>query len=173
MGLREDIMATLKPLFNGERVIWANPNAPRPPLPYNVLRLASRRMVGRDHLEDGVDEEGNLRITGNREYTLSVERHGENSVLVMEVLTDKIRTPTAMARFAEKGIAVFDSEAVMDIAKLLGEADIEPRAGVDLMIRARSVTLDNVGIIETLIVTGKDDGKNSPTYAATIDVKGK
>jgi hypothetical protein len=67
-------------------------------------------------------------------------------------------------------MALRDTSTVMDISSLLSNTKIEKRANLDLTIGYRSVQTDNVGIIETANIEGRDNGINSPVYTIIAEV---
>lgn len=151
----------LAPLVGTDTLVFADENGVRAKLPYYVMRPTSFRQLGRDHFGD-VNAQGIMPVTGDREFTLSLQRHGEGSVEALNTLVSRLRLITTQDRLRSLGLVFIRSEAVTNISALLDETEIEPRAGVDIMFRITSRMLDNVGIIENLELTGEGVIKNIP-----------
>jgi hypothetical protein len=152
------------------KVIWMNENAPRPVLPYLAIRVSPARRINKDRYSD-VDANGIQTVVGDREFTLSVQAFGYDSpVSYLQYFADKLQLITNNDRFRAQGMALRDTSTVMDISALLSNTKIEKRANLDLTIGYRSVQTDNVGVIETANIEGRDNGINSPVYTIIADV---
>ncbi|MGN6701457.1 MAG: phage neck terminator protein [Burkholderiaceae bacterium] len=169
MTLRDDLFDALQPALDCP-AIWADQNGMRPPLPYAVLRAKSRRMVNRDHYSD-VDAAGVQTVKGDREFTLSIQRHGPGGVDALEAFTNKLRTQTIFNGLARAGVAVVEILPVVNISAVLDAVETEERAALDVMLRVRSSLADFVGIIEVVAVAGNDAGGDPATddqYRITV-----
>ena len=166
MTLETDLYEVLQPIIGGT-VIWMDQNAPRPALPYTAMKRSARRRVHKDRYSD-VDDTGIQTVAGDREFTLSIQRYqayGPDSVMEeLEDVVDKLQLQTNIDAFLAKGLAAFNTSPVMDISMLLDKTQIEKRSNVDVFFRYRSKLTDNVGLIESVHITGTDDGHGSPTY---------
>lgn len=156
--------------LTGATVIWMNGNAPRPPLPYIAIKISPARRIKKDYYSD-VDANGIQTVIGDREFTLSIQSFGEESpVSYLHDLADKLQLVSVGDRFRAQGMAIRDSHPAMDISALLSATKIEKRANLDVIIGYRSVQTDNVGIIETANIEGRDNGLNSPVYTIVASV---
>jgi len=167
MTLESDLYALIQPLVGGT-LIFLDQNSPRPALPYCGMKIMSRRHVNKDHYSD-VDTNGVQTVTGDREFTLSIQRYqayGADSVTEkLQVVADKLRLNSVIDKFMAKGLAAFDTSQVQDISALLDKTQIEKRASLDIFMRYRSVQTDNVGIIDAANIEGRDNGVGNPVYA--------
>lgn len=172
MTLESDLYDVIQPLIGGT-VIWMDQSAPRPALPYTAMKVMSRRRVKRDHY-DNPDDEGFQRVQGDREFTLSIQRYqayGPDSVTgILESLSDKLLLQTVNDKFFAKGLVAFNVGPVLDISALLDKTQIEKRASLDIYMRHAVTQMDNVGIIETVNIEGRDDGVGSPVYTIVASV---
>lgn len=172
MTLETDIYDVLQPIIGGT-LIWMDQNAPRPSLPYTAMKIIGRRRVHKDRYSD-VDDEGIQTVAGDREFTLSMQRYqayGPDSVTQkLQDVVDKLQLQTNMDAFMSKGLAAWNTSDVKDISALLDKTQIEKRANVDIFFRYRAKLTDNVGLIETVNITGTDDGFGSPVYTIIADV---
>ena len=172
MTIETDIYDVLQPIIGGT-LIWMDQNAPRPELPYTAMKRSARRRVHKDRYSD-VDDAGIQTVAGDREFTLSIQRYqayGPNSVMkALEDVVDKLQLRTNIDALLAKGLAAFDTAPVLDISALLDKTQIEKRANVDVFFRYRSKLTDNVGLIESVHVTGTDDGVGSPVYTIVATV---
>lgn len=172
MTLETDLYALIQPLVGGT-LIWMDQSAPRPALPYCAMKIMSVRQINRDHYSD-VDDGGIQTVTGDREFTLSIQRYqayGADSVTgKLQAVSDKLRLTSVIDKFSAKGLVAFDAGQVQDISALLDKTQIEKRASLDIFMRYWAVQTDNVGLIETANIEGRDNGVNSPVYTIVASV---
>lgn len=153
-----------------EKVIWVNENAPRPPLPYLAIKVSPARRVGKDWYSD-VSDEGLQTVIGDREFTFSIQSFGhESPVSYLQDLADKLQLISVGDKFRAAGMAIRDSKPAMDISALLSNTKMEKRANLDLILGYRSIQTDNVGVIETANIEGRDNGLGSPVYTIIASV---
>lgn len=166
---KENIYAAMKPLFP-ETLIWSSMNGPAPARPYSVMRVQSVRIVNNDHTSD-VNASGIQTVTGDREFTLNIQRfqaYSANDDVVdkLQAVADKLQLRSHIDRLLSKGFAAFDTHAPMNISGLLDSTEIENRATMDVMMRYRSTQLDDVGLIETVNMLCTDE----PEYTVIASV---
>jgi hypothetical protein len=137
-------------LVTPEVLIFADQNAPRPPLPYWTIRLSTQRLVGKDSYSQGVDNNGDQAVSGVREITVQVQRLGENSVDFCADLRDSLSRTTVNETWQVEKIALYDVGDVLNIPYKLDNSQLEPRASIDLFIRFGTEILDRVGWVETV-----------------------
>lgn len=170
MTLEADLYALFQPIIGGT-VIWSDSNSPRPALPYSTLKYSSLRRLNFDHKSD-VDINGAQTVSGDREFTLTINRYqgsGNNVVWNLQQVVDKLQFQTNIDKFLAKDLVAFNTNPVMDISALLDATQIEKRATVDIFMRYRTNLVDaGVGIIDTVHINADDDSSAPPyTIIAT------
>lgn len=162
MSTVDDTLYTLiEPLLSGEKLIFADQNAPRPVLPFWTLNSSPRRQVGSESYGQGVDDNGDQEVRGEREFTVQLQRIGSGSDDSLQNLRDELRLTTVMETWWKENISLYDTGDV----KILGypmDDHLEPRAILDLFIRYQIKQLDRVGIIDTVDVLGKYETAGDP-----------
>lgn len=154
MSIKADIYGLIAPLLT-DKAIWLDQNAPRPALPYVGMKITPYRAIKYDNYAEP-DVNGIAKITGQREFTLSVQRYGDDSVTVLQDLMNDLRRITTQDAFMVKGIAIADTAMpVTDISIALDGVKFEPRAAVDFRFRIRSEILDDVGFIDVVSSNGE------------------
>jgi len=169
-GRRADIYARVKALAGADTVIWADQNAPRPALPYWTIKLASRRSIGWDEYGQGTDANGIQTYGGVREETLLIQRIGDGSYDAVSAFRDMLAKRTVQAAWYATGIAIFERGAVLDVPYPLDNAQLEPRATMDLFIRYAVTDTDDVGAIETVTTAAEyETPASSPVADSNLD----
>jgi len=152
VSLRDTLHTLISARTNSETVIFADQNAPRPPLPYWTVRLSARRLLGRDAYSQGVDQDGMQLVSGVRELTLQVQRYGQASDVAVADLCDQLSLTTVLEEWQVAKLSLYDVGDVLDVAYKLDNAQLEPRASVDLFVRFGTELLDDVGWIDVVEV---------------------
>ena len=163
--LKAKIYTLVKALVGTETLIWGDQNAPRPALPYWTMILQSIRKVGEDTYSQGVTDEGVQTVTGTRDATLAIQRYGTGSDIACADLRDKIALISVIESWIAAGVVVYDETPITNATVKLDNAQLEPRAAIDLMIRFGVDTDDIVGAIETVEVEAED-----PDAASAEDI---
>ena len=148
--IRGKLYPLIKAQIGSETLIFADQNAPRPPLPYWTLRLAAQRAVGEDAYSQGVDANGDQLVSGVREITVQVQRFGPDSDVACSDLRDNLSRTTVSEAWQIEKIALYDVGDVLNVPYKLDNSQLEPRASVDLFVRFGTELLDRVGVIETV-----------------------
>jgi len=172
MTLKTDLYALVDPLVT-ESLIWADGNAPRPALPYVSMKVMGMRRVKGDWYSEDIGTNGLQTVKGDREFTLSIQRFGTDSVEALDTLANKLRLTTIIDKFNNAKLPIVSAEDVVDVAALLDKSQIEPRASLDVFMRMKSVLTDNVGYIDTVeieTVTIRPDGAAMPDGVITVTV---
>lgn len=167
MTIETELYNFFAPIIGGT-VVWQDQNSPRPALPYSTLKYSSLRRVKMDHYSD-IDNSGNQTVSGDREFTLTIQRFqgsGNNVVSTLQSVVDKLQLQSNVDKFLAKGLAAFNANPVMDISALLDATQIEKRAAVDIMIRYRSNLTDALPYIDTTVINA-DDNSSAPPYIIT------
>lgn len=154
-----DIWALVSPLA-GVPVIWANQNAPRPPLPYIALHILSHTTPQWDWITSP-DADGVATIQGWRMANLEMQHFGPGGNATLGELVQRLRAPSNLDLAAASGLAIATVGPVQDIPVMRdsGSQDVEyePRSIAEIGINWVQTITDTVGVIERVI------------YAATID----
>jgi len=149
MTLKETIYSIIQPLI-GETTIWLDQNKPRPALPYVGIKVSPFRAVNGDHY-GAPNSSGVMSIAGDREFTLNIQRYGDDSITKLIALTNAMRKWSVIASFNTAKIAIVDTAMpATDISYSLDGLKFEIRAAVDFRFRTKSYIADDVGLIETV-----------------------
>jgi len=167
MTVKATLYTLVKALIGAETLVFADQNAPRPPLPYWTIRLAAQRAVGEDAYSQGVDANGDQLISGVREITVQVQRFGPDSDVACADLRDNLSRTTVSETWQVQKIALYDVGDVLNVPYKLDNSQLEPRASVDLFVRFGTELLDRVGWIDTVemdagYVTNQTPGFDDP-----------
>ena len=152
MSLQADLQALIAAQVAGETVILADQNAPRPVLPYWTIRVGTVRRLGTEHYSQGVDAQAQQTVAGVREATVQVQRYGADSVQKVNDLRDVLQLTTVREAWQLKKLACFNAGDVLNVPFKLDNAQLEPRASVDLFVRFGASLKDSVGVIATVDV---------------------
>lgn len=156
--LKETLYTLLKAAIGAETLVFADQNAPRPPLPYWTMRLTVQRAIGDDTYSQGVTTLGDQTIWGTREATVMVQRFGDDSDTKCADLRDEFSKTSIRESWQLAKIALYDIGDVKNIPFPLDKSQLEPRASLDLFVRFGTELIDRVGIIEQVDMTGTFDG---------------
>lgn len=177
MTVKATLYTLVKALIGAETLVFADQNAPRPPLPYWTLRLSAQRQVGKDSYSQGVDDNGDQLVSGVREITVQVQRIGTDSDVSCADLRDNLSRTTILEEWQRQKIALYDVGDVLNVPYKLDNSQLEPRASVDLFVRFGTELLDRVGVIDTVetsagFVTNQTPGLNEadPDLAEVVTV---
>lgn len=177
MTVKATLYTLVKALIGAETLVFADQNAPRPPLPYWTIRLAAQRAVGEDAYSQGVDANGDQTVSGVREITVQVQRFGPDSDVACADLRDNLSRTTVSETWQVQKIALYDVGDVLNVPYKLDNSQLEPRASVDLFVRFGTELLDRVGWIDTVemdagYVTNQTQGfdETNPDLAEVITV---
>ena len=167
MTVKATLYTLVKALIGAETLVFADQNAPRPPLPYWTIRLAAQRAVGEDAYSQGVDANGDQTVSGVREITVQVQRFGPDSDVACADLRDNLSRTTVSETWQVQKIALYDVGDVLNVPYKLDNSQLEPRASVDLFVRFGTELLDRVGWIDTVemdagYVTNQTQGFDDP-----------
>lgn len=140
-----------------ETVIWYNPNAPRPPLPYIALDLGDTELIGWDY-QTPPDDNGDASLFGNREFMMEVHYYGDGGRDVMEKLKTSLQQYDVICSLQEYGVHFVDRMLEVSDTTLL-DTKWEERRILELRFRTsnQGVTAPSkyqVGYIETADVQG-------------------
>lgn len=171
MTIKDTLYTLVKALVGAETLIFADQNAPRPPLPYWTLRLSAHRKVGVDYYSQGVTDDGDQQIDGVREATVQVQRIGADSDFKVAELRDNLSKTTVLEQWQLKDLALYNTGDVQNIPFPLDKSQLEPRASVDLFVRFGSKILDRVGAIEVVGIAARYETVDlTPGFDANPDL---
>jgi len=147
----------------GLAAIWMHPDAPRPARPYAALQVTNSERIGRAWTgAPGTD--GNAPIEFDRDVTVSVQIYGSSASHdprqafgIAEDLRDSLELTSVRAGLAEDGWSFRGVELLTDAPELL-DTTWEPRAVFDVRFGTRKALVDDLGLIETVEVTGMFNG---------------
>lgn len=142
--------------------IWSEQDSPRPKRPYGTLRfLTGPVKSGAD--EERVCDDGSVLTSGPRQFTLSVNIYGEESLNLMATLQDSLDLPSCREYFRGHGLSVFEELGVQNLTSLI-ESEYEDRSQMDIIFNYASNVEDIVdpGIIETVELEGTHTGGKDP-----------
>ena len=159
------VTSIVSPTWN---VIFYQPNAPRPALPYLTLYISTLNQVGYDSIISP-DNAGSSDIVGNREFTLTIQSYSQTEALnILETLRSSLQMPSVLAALRSNNIAFVDYNTINDISAIL-DTEWEKRGAIDLVFRIAQTVDDDVGLIETVEVDEEFE-TGSQTYTDTIQI---
>ena len=150
--------------FDANHVLWADQDAPRPTLPYALLKILTFVKVGMD--ENRLrDDDVEVDIVGQREMTISLNTLGVSAFENMAALQNSLCLDAVRELFNAANLAYASDTGPTDISQLL-ETVIEPRAQMDIVFHHAQVTTEDQGRIEEVELGGIVDGH---TVSEVID----
>lgn len=152
MTVKTTLHTLVQALIGAETLVFADQNAPRPPLPYWSMRISAQRAKGGDYYSQGVTNDGDQQIDGVREITVQLQRYGVDSDVACADLRDNLSRTTVTDAWLLQKISLYDIGDVLNVPYRLDNSQLEPRASVDLFVRFGTTLLDRVGAIETVEV---------------------
>ncbi|EEV9286084.1 TPA: hypothetical protein L0W28_000469 [Escherichia coli] len=139
-------------------VIRANQSGPRPKLPYATYQISARTTIGGDDY-GLVDGSGLMPVKGVREGTILVNFYGDEARENADNLVNAIRKTTSRYLMRRLHLVINATGSVTDLTALRDDANFEPMANIDLNFRYTTNYTDDVGLIETVDVTGQVGGE--------------
>lgn len=155
MSIQSDLYELIKSAIGVDELVFADQNAPRPPLPYWTMSITPRRTIGGASYSQGVDINGDQSVRGVVEATVQLQRFGDNSASYCADLSDSLSRTTISEDWQLKKIALYDVGPVLSVPYRMDGSSLEPRAIVDLFVRFGTELLDRVGIIDTVIANSE------------------
>ena len=135
----------------GMPVIYYNPNAPRPTVPYVTLYLNSITAVNQDYSYPNADSMGVINMKGDRNFTLQVQAYGGEPLNVLENMRSSLQKVTILDALRTAGIAFYQSLTITDITELV-DSKFERRAQMDILFGIGQTYTDNPGYFNTVVV---------------------
>lgn len=143
----------------GLDAIWMNPNAPRPARPYCALQIISVNRVG-EASRTAINASGISTVTVDREAVVSITVYEStantdprSALATAETLRDSLELVSVRTPLQDAGWSLRGYELLTDAPQLL-ETQWESRAVFDVRFGTTKELLDDLGLIESIEVTG-------------------
>lgn len=146
----------------GMTLIWAEQNAPRPAKPYATLKVLS--YVPQEHAAYGVlDENFQQQVYSHDSATFSIQIFGESNDLPYyaleqaRLLKQKFQKLAAIFELQEFGWSFLRFlSGPNNVTTQIGSR-FEPRANLDVELRTCDSFVDDLGYVESIILSGRLD----------------
>lgn len=132
-------------------VIYYYPNAPRPKTPYVSLYISSFIAVNQDYVYPSTDNTGDIKIKGDRQFTLQIQAYGNNPMSVIEAMRCSLNKISVQDGLREDGIAFYQAITINDITDLV-DSQFEKRAQMDVLLGIGQNYADEVGFFDEVEV---------------------
>lgn len=136
---------------SGMPVIFYEPNAPRPSVPYVTLYLNSIVAVNQDWTADDADSAGVVDMKGDRQFTLQVQAYGGDPLTVLENIRTSLQKQTVLDTLRANGIAFYQSLNIADITELV-DSQFERRGQLDILFGIAQIYTDAPGYFNEIEV---------------------
>lgn len=134
----------------GMPVIFYEPNAPRPLVPYVSLFLSSIVSVHEDWSRETTDTSGNVDMQGNRQFTLQIQAYGgDDPLTILENMKTSLQKQSILDILRVNGIVYFSTLNIIDISELM-DTQWEKRATLDVLLGIGQTYKDGVGYFDHL-----------------------
>jgi len=133
----------------GMPVIFWEPNAPRPTIPYITLFLSNIVAVNQDWSAPDADINGVIDMKGDRQFTLQIQGYGADPLTVLENIRTSLQKQTVLDTLRANGIAFYSSLAINDITDLV-DSQFERRAQLDVLMGIAQIYTDDPGYFDTM-----------------------
>jgi len=151
-------------------VIWWQPNAPRPNVPYVTLFLQSVTAVNQDWSAPNADVNGVIAMKGDRNFTLQVQAYGSDPLTLLENIRTSLQKQTVLDNLRIDGIAFYQSLTINDITDLV-DSQFERRAQLDILFGIGQIYTDNPGYFDEMEVQEMyHDAESTVIYDETITI---
>lgn len=137
----------------GMPVIFYEPNAPRPTVPYVSLYLNSIVAINQDWTESRADSLGTVDMKGDRQFTLQVQGYGGDPLTVLENIRTSLQKQTVLDNLRANGIAFYQSLTIGDITELV-DSQFERRAQLDILFGIAQIYTDTPGYFDEVEIEG-------------------
>lgn len=147
-------------------VIFADENGPRPPKPYTAMRVSPARRLAVHR--GAVDDAGLQPVAAHRSAQVELQCFGAGCANALDELGQRLHMQAALNRAEQLNLAVTAVGRLRQVPVLRDAATYEPRAVLELTIDYTTTLADDVGVIETVNITGTTDGGALPGPTITI-----
>lgn len=144
--------------------IWANQNKPQPDAPYVTLNIISgptKLGMDDDMVWDSTASE--FILAGQRQFTLSIQAYGNDSISAMSDLLSSIDIPSIHTDLSNAKLAIANTPSILDLTAML-ETTFEDRRGMDVQF----YTVDNTSITLSSIERVEIEGTLTTPAGSTI-----
>ena len=138
-------------------VIFSDQNAPRPAYPYATIRMNSIVKIGWDEIREINPQTNIATIGGQRRATISVNYFGTKPLEEISKAFNSLEKQTVQDQLAASGIAIQEKNDIQNLTAML-ETVFEERSFFDFFIGLADNVQDDLGIIETVELTGQLSG---------------
>lgn len=136
----------------GMPVIYWEPNAPRPEIPYVSLFLNSIVAPNQDWTSAQADANGVTLMQGDRQFTLSMQAYGGTDPLtVLENVRSSLQKQTVLDTLRANGIVFYSSLNIEDITDLI-DSQWERRASMDILFGIGQSYSDAPGYFDKTVI---------------------
>ena len=128
--------------------IWTDQNAPQPAKPYITIAMLPFVKIGHDYI-GRPDGSGDNKITGNREFTLSMTHDGTTpyqALTAFENIRMALNKDSVLQTLRDGGIVFVDSFPIQNL-NFLQDTEYQERRGMDLLFRIAQESTDEPGYI--------------------------
>ncbi len=134
-------------------VVFNDQASPRPDKPYISMKIISNVDIGQGLARGSIDSNGDASFVGTKEFTLSIQHYGVDSMNTLSTLKDSLDDDAELQTLRDNNLIFVEQLLFTDITALL-ETEWEERAQLDLLFRATSTSNHQVGIIERAMLKG-------------------
>lgn len=157
-------------LVNTNDIVYQYQNQPFANKPGFTLLLNSFLKIGRDDYL-GPDDDGDIEIKGNREFTLVIQGFGAGIVEKTVQLRDSLERPDIYAALVTGGVIPYNfDDAIQDISGL-DNSENEERSIFNVFMRTDNIiTGVPVGLIEKVNIDATIEQPGKDDYLQTIEI---
>jgi hypothetical protein len=105
-----------------------------------------------DFIAQKTNDDGKIKITGNREFFCELQAYGGDAIGRVEDLRMSLQTDTVKAALIKAGLVYVTTEPILDISGL-NPPQMEDRATMDVRFRVAHEFIDTPGFIDTVRLT--------------------
>ncbi len=140
--------------FPNHKVIFAEPNAPRPTKPYLTLKITGpNRVMITDPKKYNVAAD-KFRFETQRRYNLSIQSYGVDHTDILDEIILGTQNPDFKQVLKDCDIGVEIRGNVIDITGLVSTA-WEKRGSLDISFLASKIKLTDIGTVESAEISGE------------------
>lgn len=145
-------------------------NAPQPAYPCACIRVNNVQKLGWDELRE-IDDANIATFGGQRRATVNISYFGQNPIQGVVNAYNSLEKQTVIDALSADGIAILEKNDVQNLTNML-ETKFEPRADFDFYIGFADNFEDDLGIIETVELSGEYTGGQTGTLNVGPDIIG-
>lgn len=142
------------------RIIHADPNNPRPNLPYITIRISSAVIVGQPFTPIKADGTGVGKIKYDEDFTVALNSFGRNSDTYLQEIKHYLNTSAGRDKLTSLCLSIRNENGPITDISLLIDETIEKRYLYEIFLGYAQTYDDDVGFIEDVEIT---DTINQPS----------